>query len=138
MRAMAYKELEQALKEEGYVHNLLLKALLPKDDADERDCILEVRAGTGGEEPSLFAMDMFKMYESYSLKKVWRFEVVDVTEDDRLGNSRKKKGFSKRRSNVFDHFSLDIWDPFQGLSSALNNLTGPSCETASIANARID
>lgn len=45
MRAMAYKELEQALKEEGYVHNLLLKALLPKDDADERDCILEVRAG---------------------------------------------------------------------------------------------
>lgn len=61
MQAMAYEELEQALKQEGYLHNLLLKALLPKDDADERDCILEVRAGTGGEEASLFAMDMFKM-----------------------------------------------------------------------------
>ncbi|KAL7617645.1 hypothetical protein Lser_V15G04112 [Lactuca serriola] len=75
MRAMAYEELEQALKEEGYVHNLLLKALLPKDDEDERDCILEVRA-----------VHHDSRYESYSLKKFWRFEVVDVTEDDRLGN----------------------------------------------------
>lgn len=45
MQAMAYEELEQALKEEQKLHNLLLKALLPKDDADVRDCILEVRAG---------------------------------------------------------------------------------------------
>lgn len=85
MQAMAYEELEQALKQEGYLHNLLLKALLPKDDADERDCILEVRAGTGGEEASLFAMDMFKMYERYSLKKGWRFEVVDVTDSNMKG-----------------------------------------------------
>ncbi|CAH1438650.1 unnamed protein product [Lactuca virosa] len=46
--------------------------------------------------------------------------------------------FTGRRSNVFDPFSLDIWDPFQGLSSALSNLPESSRETAAIANARID
>ncbi|KAJ9547598.1 hypothetical protein OSB04_020141 [Centaurea solstitialis] len=85
MQAMAYEELQQALTEEQHVHNLLLKSLLPKDDADERDCILEVRAGTGGDEASLFAMDMFKMYERYSLKKGWKFEVVDVTDSNMKG-----------------------------------------------------
>ncbi|KAK9076527.1 hypothetical protein SSX86_004861 [Deinandra increscens subsp. villosa] len=85
MQAMAYEELEQALKEEQNLHNLLLKSLLPKDDADVRDCILEVRAGTGGEEASLFAMDIFKMYERYSQKKGWRFEVVDITDSNMKG-----------------------------------------------------
>ncbi|KAD5316921.1 hypothetical protein E3N88_16867 [Mikania micrantha] len=85
MQAMAHEELEQALKEEQNLHNLLLKSLLPKDDADVRDCILEVRAGTGGEEASLFAMDIFKMYERYSVKKGWRFEVVDVTDSNMKG-----------------------------------------------------
>ncbi|KAI3787475.1 hypothetical protein L1987_41971 [Smallanthus sonchifolius] len=85
MQAMAYEELNQALKEEQKLHNLLLKSLLPKDDADVRDCILEVRAGTGGEEASLFAMDIFKMYERYSQKKGWRFEVVEVTDSNMKG-----------------------------------------------------
>ncbi|XP_024967004.1 uncharacterized protein LOC112506907 isoform X1 [Cynara cardunculus var. scolymus] len=85
LQAMACEELQQALKEEQCLHNLLLKSLLPKDDADERDCILEVRAGTGGDEASLFAMDIFKMYERYSLKKGWKFEVVDVTDSNMKG-----------------------------------------------------
>ncbi|KAJ0843506.1 putative peptide chain release factor class I [Helianthus annuus] len=74
MQAMAYEELEQALKEEQKLHNLLLKSLLPKDDADVRDCILEVRAG---EEASL--------YERYSQKKGWRFEVVEVRDSNMKG-----------------------------------------------------
>ncbi|XP_076900418.1 peptide chain release factor 1, mitochondrial-like [Bidens hawaiensis] len=85
MQAMACEELDQAVKEEQRLHNLLLKSLLPKDDADVRDCILEVRAGTGGEEASLFAMDIFKMYERYSHKKGWRFEVVEVTDSNMKG-----------------------------------------------------
>ncbi|KAM6541367.1 hypothetical protein CsatB_005814 [Cannabis sativa] len=85
MLTMANDELNQALEEEKTLHNLLLKLLLPKDDADERDCILEVRAGTGGDEASLFAMDIFKMYERFSQKKGWKFEVVDVTESDLKG-----------------------------------------------------
>ncbi|KAJ4954945.1 hypothetical protein NE237_011728 [Protea cynaroides] len=82
---MAAEELSEALEEEKRLQQLLLKSLLPKDDADERDCILEVRAGTGGEEASLFAMDIFKMYERYSQKKGWRFEVVDIMESDLKG-----------------------------------------------------
>ncbi|CAK9152843.1 unnamed protein product [Ilex paraguariensis] len=85
MQDMATEELGQAKEEENRLQNLLLKSLLPKDDADERDCILEVRAGTGGEEASLFAMDMFKMYEKYSMKKGWKFEVVELTESELKG-----------------------------------------------------
>ncbi|CAD6341751.1 unnamed protein product [Miscanthus lutarioriparius] len=48
--------------------------------ADERDCILEVRAGTGGEEASLFAMDIFRMYEKYAQKNGWKFDVIDIME----------------------------------------------------------
>ncbi|KAK6285954.1 hypothetical protein POUND7_012133 [Theobroma cacao] len=85
MLDMATEDLGQALEEEKRLQNLLLKSLLPRDDADERDCILEVRAGTGGEEASLFAMDVFKMYERYSHKKGWKFEVVGITESDLKG-----------------------------------------------------
>ncbi|PKI35574.1 hypothetical protein CRG98_044028 [Punica granatum] len=80
MLDMVSDELGQAMAEEKRLQNLLLKSLLPRDDADERDCILEVRAGTGGEEASLFAMDIFRMYERYSQKKGWKFEVVDIME----------------------------------------------------------
>ncbi|CAI0470077.1 unnamed protein product [Linum tenue] len=82
---MTNEELSQALAEERRLQTLLLKLLLPKDDADERDCILEVRAGTGGEEASLFAMDIFRMYERYSQKNGWKFEVVDIAESDMKG-----------------------------------------------------
>ncbi|XP_021611916.1 peptide chain release factor 1, mitochondrial isoform X2 [Manihot esculenta] len=85
MLDMANEELSQATEEEKRLQNLLLKSLLPSDDADERDCILEVRAGTGGEEASLFAMDVFKMYERYSQKKGWKYEVVDITASDLKG-----------------------------------------------------
>ncbi|KAG6422328.1 hypothetical protein SASPL_118896 [Salvia splendens] len=85
MREMAADELGQASQEEERLRYMLLKSLLPKDDVDERDCILEVRAGTGGEEASLFAMDIFKMYEKYSQNKGWRFEVLGVAESDIKG-----------------------------------------------------
>uniref|UniRef100_A0A1J3DNF9 Peptide chain release factor 1 n=1 Tax=Noccaea caerulescens TaxID=107243 RepID=A0A1J3DNF9_NOCCA len=85
MLDMAVSELDEALEEEKRLQTLLLKSLLPKDEADERDCILEVRAGTGGEEASLFAMDIFRMYERYSQKKGWKFEIVDITESDMKG-----------------------------------------------------
>ncbi|XP_073064614.1 peptide chain release factor 1, mitochondrial isoform X2 [Primulina eburnea] len=85
MQEMASQELGQVSKQEKRLQYLLLKSLLPKDDADERDCILEVRAGTGGEEASLFAMEVFKMYDKYSLKKGWKFEVLDLAESDLKG-----------------------------------------------------
>ncbi|GMH30819.1 hypothetical protein Nepgr_032662 [Nepenthes gracilis] len=82
---MAAEEFGEATEEERRLQSLLLKSLLPKDDADERDCILEVRAGAGGEEASLFAMEIFKMYERYSQRNGWMFEVVNITESDLKG-----------------------------------------------------
>ena len=56
------------------------KALLPKDAMDERNVILEIRAGTGGDEASLFAGDLFRMYERYATKNGWKVEVMSASE----------------------------------------------------------
>ena len=61
--------------------NLLL-SLLPRDSADERGVIVEVRAGTGGDEASLFAGEIFRMYERYSASQGWRFEVAEYAASD--------------------------------------------------------
>ena len=55
-------------------------ALLPKDAADERDVILEVRAGTGGDEAALFAGDLFRMYERYATSQGWKVELISASE----------------------------------------------------------
>lgn len=80
MREMAEEELLVAVEEEKRLQHELFRSLLPKDEADEKDCILEVRAGTGGEEASLFAMDIFRMYEKYAQKNGWKFDVIDIME----------------------------------------------------------
>lgn len=55
-------------------------ALLPKDEADEKNAILEVRAGTGGEEAALFAYKLFMMYQKYAEKRRWKFEILEIAE----------------------------------------------------------
>jgi peptide chain release factor 1 len=54
--------------------------LLPKDEADEKSAILEVRAGTGGDEAALFATELFRMYQRYAQIKGWKFEVMEISE----------------------------------------------------------
>ncbi len=63
-------------------------ALLPKDEADAKNAILEVRAGTGGEEAALFAAELFRMYERYAGQQGWRFEALDVN-DTGLGGFKE-------------------------------------------------
>ena len=60
--------------------NEVQRLLLPKDEADEKNAILEVRAGTGGDEAALFASSLFSMYQKYSIIKGWRFEILEVSE----------------------------------------------------------
>jgi peptide chain release factor 1 len=82
MRELAQSEL-LALKERLPVLEQQVKLmLLPKDEADERNAILEVRAGTGGEEAALFAADLFRMYQRYAQLHGWRFEVMEVSETE--------------------------------------------------------
>ncbi len=59
--------------------------LLPKDEADKKNAIIEIRAGTGGLEASLFASDLFKMYEKVSNKKRWFLEVISISKSDAGG-----------------------------------------------------
>jgi peptide chain release factor 1 len=80
MKAMAEEEV-QTLRERLPDLELKVKlSLLPKDEDDERNAILEVRAGTGGEEAALFAADLFRMYQRYAGLRGWRFELLDVSE----------------------------------------------------------
>jgi peptide chain release factor 1 len=60
-------------------------ALLPKDAMDERNVILEIRAGTGGDEASLFAGDLFRMYERYAAKQGWKVEIMEASEGTKGG-----------------------------------------------------
>jgi len=80
LKAMAEEEV-QTLRERVPELELQVKtALLPKDEDDARNAILEVRAGTGGEEAALFAADLFRMYQRYAALRGWRFEVMDLSE----------------------------------------------------------
>jgi peptide chain release factor 1 len=80
LKALADEEV-RALRERLPELELNVKlSLLPKDADDERNAILEVRAGTGGEEAALFAADLFRMYQRYAGLRGWRFELLDVSE----------------------------------------------------------
>jgi peptide chain release factor 1 len=80
MKAMAEEEV-QALRERLPELELKIKlALLPRDEDDERNAILEVRAGTGGDEAALFAAELFRMYQRYAALRGWRFELLDLSE----------------------------------------------------------
>lgn len=80
LRALAAEEKPEA--EEGLerAHRALQLILLPKDAADEKSAILEIRAGTGGDEAALFAGDLFRMYARYAEAKGWRVEVMSESE----------------------------------------------------------
>jgi peptide chain release factor 1 len=80
MRALAADELAAAETESGEMAHAIRIALLPKDAADEGDAILEVRAGTGGDEAALFAGDLFRMYVKYAEQKRWTVEVLSMSE----------------------------------------------------------
>ncbi|MBM3517791.1 MAG: peptide chain release factor 1 [Alphaproteobacteria bacterium] len=80
MRALAREELEAVSRRLPEVEHRVQVLLLPEDEADERSAILELRAGTGGEEAALFAADLFRMYQRYAELHGWRFQVMSVSE----------------------------------------------------------
>ena len=77
---LAKMELEEKEPLLGKIEEQLRVALLPKDPNDEKDVIMEIRAGTGGDEASLFAADLFRMYSRYAEREGWKLEIVDENE----------------------------------------------------------
>ncbi|MGH9517042.1 MAG: peptide chain release factor 1 [Terriglobales bacterium] len=80
MRAYAQEELNQLETRVAAVEDELKFLLLPKDPNDEKNIILEIRAGTGGDEASLFAAELFRMYDRYAESKRWKVEVLSTSE----------------------------------------------------------
>jgi peptide chain release factor 1 len=77
MKQLAHEEERQLLGRKEIVENELKRLLLPRDPNDEKNVILEIRAGTGGDEAALFAAELFRMYSRYAESQRWRIEVLE-------------------------------------------------------------
>ena len=82
MRELAEEELARIKAELPEAEHRLAIAMLPRDRADSRSAMLEVRAGTGGDEAALFAADLLRMYERFAAEQGWRFELVSANASD--------------------------------------------------------
>lgn len=82
MKSMAEDDLYRLNGEIPALEDQIRLALIPKDSADEKNAILEIRAGTGGDEAALFVADLFGMYKGYAAKQGWKLEVVEASESD--------------------------------------------------------
>ena len=80
IKELAETELKEKKKSIIIIENELTKLLIPKDENDKKNSILEIRAGTGGDEASLFAADLFSMYQKFSDLNNWKFEILSISE----------------------------------------------------------
>ncbi len=80
IKEIAEIELKEKRKSVKILEDQLLRLLIPKDENDKKNSILEIRAGTGGDEASLFAADLFSMYQRFSDLNDWKFEILSISE----------------------------------------------------------
>ena len=92
-------ELEALEKNKDQAGEILEELLLPRDPNDDRDVIMEIKAGAGGDESAIFAGDLFRMYSRYAEKQGWKIEVIDATQSDMGGYKDLSVGI-KSKSNA--------------------------------------
>lgn len=80
MRELAKMELSESEEQEKILNDELKKLLIPKDPNDQKNVVLEIRAGTGGEEAALFGSDLMRMYIRYAERRGWKTEIIDTNE----------------------------------------------------------
>jgi peptide chain release factor 1 len=102
MTALVKEEVSKLKEQQGELLGELKLALMPKDPDDDRDVIVEIRAGAGGEEASLFAGDLFRMYSRYAQTKGWQVEVIDSNQSERGGF--KELIFEVKGKGAFSRF----------------------------------
>jgi peptide chain release factor 1 len=102
MMTLVKEEVSKVREQQGELVRELELSLMPKDPNDDRDVIVEVRAGAGGEEASLFAGDLFRMYSRYAQAKGWQVEVIDSNQSERGGF--KELIFEIRGKGAFSRF----------------------------------
>ncbi|MGA1255030.1 MAG: peptide chain release factor 1 [Pelagibacteraceae bacterium] len=105
MKNLAEKELE-VLKEKKTSYTTKLKVfLLPKDEDDNKNAIVEIRAGTGGLEASLFCADLFRMYEKVCSKKKWKLDIISISKSEAGGF--KEVIFSVSGSDIYSYLKYE-------------------------------
>jgi len=105
MKEMAEDEFHELKKAIPELERGVQLMLLPKDEADEKNAILEIRAGTGGDEAALFAADLYRMYQKYAENLGWKFEILDFNE---IGiGGFKEVSASITGKNVFARFKYE-------------------------------
>ena len=80
MKEMAKLDLEENLPLKDFMDEEIKVLLIPKDPADEKNSVMEIRAGTGGDEASIFAGDLYRMYTAFAQSKGWKIELVDIAD----------------------------------------------------------
>ena len=105
MKDMAYEELRAIDEKLPALDKKIKMALIPKDEADTKNAILEIRAGTGGDEAALFAGDLFTMYKGFAAQKGWKLEVMEASESDVGGY--KEIIAQITGANVFQHLKYE-------------------------------
>ncbi len=103
--SMALSELDELKIERDKLEEEIKVLLLPKDPNDDKDVIMEIRAGTGGEEAALFAGELFRMYTRYAEMRSWKTELIDIN-DTGLGGV-KEVIFSMSGNNVFGDLKFE-------------------------------
>ena len=98
---MAKKDLNEMNSKKEIYEDKLKIFLLPKDEDDDKNAIVEIRAGTGGLEASLFCADLFKMYEKVCAKKKWNLEIINISKSDAGGF--KEVIFSVNGSDIYSY-----------------------------------
>ena len=102
---MAKKDLSEMDSKEKKHENKLKIFLLPKDEDDDKNAIVEIRAGTGGLEASLFCSDLFKMYEKVCSKKKWNLEIISISKSDAGGF--KEVIFSVSGDDIYSYLKFE-------------------------------
>jgi peptide chain release factor 1 len=105
MRELAKKELKILNENKNKNENSLKIFLLPKDLDDQKNAIVEIRAGTGGLEATLFCADLFKMYEKVCSKKKWKMEIINISKSDAGGF--KEVIFSVSGNNIYSYLKYE-------------------------------
>ncbi|MDB9705853.1 peptide chain release factor 1 [Pelagibacteraceae bacterium] len=105
MTEMAEKDLNQLKEKKKDYENRLKIFLLPKDEDDDKNAIVEIRAGTGGLEASLFCSDLFKMYEKVCSKKKWKLEIINISKSEAGGF--KEVVFSVNGSDIYSYLKYE-------------------------------
>ena len=102
---LAQKDLNELLEKKEKYENDLKIFLLPKDEDDNKNAIVEIRAGTGGLEASLFCADLFKMYEKVCSKKKWKLEIINISKSEAGGF--KEVIFSVNGNDIYSYLKYE-------------------------------